>query len=172
SPEGGELALTLSKDGNPELYTCSRGGGGFNRLTRTRGAESGPSWSPDGSKIVYSYDGNGLPQIYVTSAGGGGASQLTRGGYNTEPTWAPRSALIAYSQRSGGGFNIMAMNPDGSGITTYTTGEHPSWGPDGRHLVFARSGTVYLLDVLTGHSTPIRGDLGDCSEPSWSGTVR
>ena len=54
-----ELALTISKDGNPELYTVSANGGGARRLTRTRGVESGPTWSPDGSEIIYSFDGRG-----------------------------------------------------------------------------------------------------------------
>jgi len=172
SPDGGELALTLSKDGNPELYTCSAGGGGFSRLTETRGAEACPSWSPDGSKIAYAFDGSGLPQIYVIGSGGGSGRALTSSGYNTEPTWAPVTGFIAFTRRAGGGFNIMAMNSDGSQLTTYGSGERPSWGPDGRHLIYARGGALYILDVGSGRSIQLRSDLGSCSEPSWSGPVR
>jgi TolB protein len=171
SPDGGELAMTLSKDGNPELYTCSAGGGGFSRLTETRGAEACPSWSPDGSKIAYAFDGSGLPQIHVIGSGGGSGRALTSSGYNTEPTWAPNTGFIAFTRRGGGGFNIMAMNGDGSQVTTYTSGERPSWGPDGRHLIFSRGGALYILDVGSGRSIQLRSDLGSCSEPSWSGPV-
>src|SRR2546422_7940601 len=43
SPDGRSIALTLSKDGNPELYTMNAGGGGLIRLTHTSGAESSPT---------------------------------------------------------------------------------------------------------------------------------
>ena len=172
SPDGGELALTLSKDGNPELYTCSAGGGGFSRLTETRGAEACPTWSPDGSKIAYAFDGPGLPQIYVIGSGGGTGRALTNSGYNTEPSWAPVTGFIAFTRRAGDGFNILAMNSDGSQVTTYALGERPSWSPDGRHLIYARSGGLYILDVGSGRSIQLRSDLGNCSEPSWSGLIQ
>jgi TolB protein len=172
SPDGGELALTVSKDGNPELYTCSAGGGGFNRLTETRGAEACPAWSQDGSKIAYAFDGPGLPQIYVINSSGGNGRALTNSGYNTEPSWAPVTGFIAFTRRTGNGFNIMAMNIDGSEIKTYTSGERPSWGPDGRHLIYARGGGLYILDVASGRSIQLRQDLGNCSEPSWSGSIQ
>lgn len=172
SPDGGELALTLSKDGNPELYTCSAGGGGFSRLTETRGAEACPTWSPEGSKIAYAFDGPGLPQIYTIGSGGGTGRALTSSGYNTEPSWAQVTGFIAFTRRAGDGFNIMAMNSDGSEVTTYTSGERPSWAPDGRHLVFFKGGGLYVLDVSSGRSIQLRQDLGSCSEPSWSGAIQ
>jgi TolB protein len=172
APGGGDLALTLSKDGNPELYVCSASGGGFTRLTETRGAEACPTWSTDGSKIAYAFDGPGLPQIYVIGSGGGTGKALTNSGYNTEPSWAPVTGFIAFTRRAGEGFNIMAMNSNGSELTTYGSGERPSWAPNGRHLLYARSGGLYILDVGTGRSIQLRQDLGNCSEPSWSGLIQ
>ncbi len=177
SPSGAQIALTLSKDGNPELYTMSAGGGGLKRLTRTRGGESSPSWSPDGSQIAYASDQGGRPQIYIISSSGGAGSQLTTSpAYNTEPDWSPDGALIAYSSLIGGNFAVSVIDPrGGGGKVLYSDGkcEDPSWAPDGRHLVFTRgaggNSALYILDTLTKQATQLGRDYGNCTEPAWSG---
>lgn len=37
SPDGNRLAVTLSKDGNPEIYVVSAAGGGLSRITNSPG---------------------------------------------------------------------------------------------------------------------------------------
>jgi TolB protein len=182
SPDGASIALTLSKDGNPELYTMSAAGGDVRRLTHTRGGESSPTWSPDGQAITYVSDDSGAPQIWTMNRDGGAASRLTVSpSYNTEPDWSrpPASSdmkpMLALTSRVGGRFQI-GMYDRSSGavrpvVADDADNEDPSWAPDGRHLVFAKTQRwrtqLYLLDVVTGEQVQLPGVEGGASEPAW-----
>lgn len=166
SPDGGKIAVTLSKDGNPELYVT--GGFGAKRLTRTKGVESSPTWSPDGSEIIYSSDDRGGPQLYRIGAGGGSARALSTGhGYCTEPNWSPDGKKVAFNTR-GGGFQVTILDLASGGTRTVGEGQDPVWGANSRHLVFASGGALVLLDTLTGQRTTLASGLGKISEPTWS----
>ena len=169
SPDGNLLACSVSKDGNPELYVIGVGGGA-RRLTHTRGAESCPTWSPNGSEIIYSCDEGGAPQLYRISSGGGTGRLLPTGfGYCTEPSWSPDGQRLAFNVRSGGNFAIAVMDLEaGGGARIVTQGQNPVWGADSRHLVYSTGGTISLLDVPTGKSTPVITGLGKVSEPTWT----
>jgi TolB protein len=170
SPDGGHIACKLSKDGNPEIYVTGLSGDSPRRLTHSRGVESSPTWSPNGSEIIYSSDEKGSPQLYrISSSGGAGRFLSTGYGYNTQPNWSPDGKRVAFNVRSGGGFQIATMDLD-SGVTRIAIqeGENPCWGPDSRHIVFARGSGLYLFDAVTGKETRLVGDLGRISEPTWS----
>jgi TolB protein len=70
SPDGGQVALILSYQGNPELYTARAG----QRVAApadgnaARGWAS-PCWSPDGRSIVYVSDITKTPQLYIVDVG-------------------------------------------------------------------------------------------------------
>ena len=69
SPNGREIALILSKDGNPELYVKNLRSGQLTRLTSSpRAAEASPSWSPDGNRIVYVSTSRALPSCTLFRA--------------------------------------------------------------------------------------------------------
>jgi TolB protein len=170
SPDGGHIACTLSKDGNPEIYVTGLSGDSPRRLTHSRGVESSPTWSPNGSEIIYSSDEKGSPQLYrISSSGGAGRFLSTGYGYNTQPNWSPDGKRVAFNVRTGGGFQIATMDLD-SGVTRIAIGEgeNPCWGPDSRHIIFARGSGLYLFDTVTGKETRLVGDLGKISEPTWS----
>jgi TolB protein len=170
SPDGAHIACTLSKDGNPEIYVTGIYGDSPRRLTHTRGVESSPTWSPNGSEIIYSSDEKGSPELYRISAGGGAGRFLSTGfGYNTQPNWSPDGKRVAFNVRSGGGFQIATMDLDSGTIRIVVDeGENPCWGPDSRHIIFARGSGLYLFDTVTGKETRLLGDLGRISEPTWS----
>jgi TolB protein len=169
SPDGSHIACTLSKDGNPEIYVTGLNGESPRRLTRTRGVESSPTWSPSGSEIIYSSDEKGSPLLYRISAGGGSGRLLSTGyNYNTEPSWSPDGKKVVFNVRSGG-FEVAVLDLDsGSTRIASSDGESPAWGPNSRHIIFARGTGLYLLDTVTGHETRLIGDLGRVSEPTWS----
>lgn len=177
SPDGKDLALILSKDGNPELYLKNLRSGRLTRLTATlRATEASPSWSPNGRQIVYVSDSSGTPQLYIIPREGGTPRRISRSGTeNVAPDWGP-NGLIACSSRSGGRYNIAVIQPQ-SGQTVYLTTdgadyEDPSWAPDGRHIVAARSVSyrsgLYLLDTVSNRSVALLESGGSWYAPACS----
>lgn len=170
SPEGNRIACTLSKDGNPEIYVTGINGDSPRRLTRAKGVESSPTWSPNGSEIIYSSDDGGSPQLYRMSANGGPGRLLSTGfGYSTEPDWSPDGKKVTFNVRGGGTFQIAVLDLNsGTARVVVSDGEDPVWGPDSRHILFARDTGLYMVDTVTGREARIVGDLGRVSEPTWS----
>jgi TolB protein len=177
SPDGKDLALILSKDGNPELYIKNLRSGRLTRLTATpRATEASPAWSPDGQQLVYVSDSTGKPQLYITSREGGAPRRISsRGTENVAPDWGP-NGLIACSSRLGGRYTIAVIQPS-NGQTVYLTSdgadyEDPSWTPDGRHIVAARSvnyqSSLYLLDTISDRPVALLNGGGSWYAPACS----
>ncbi len=177
SPDGSLIALTLSPDGDADIYLLSMQGAASRRLTRTRGIDTAPSWSPTGRQIAFVSDRSGSPQIYVTDTNGGGLHRLTfSGSYNASPSWSPTGDRIAFVSRDTYWLNLYVMGTSGDKLRPVVYGrgecENPSWAPDGRHLVYSAlrgdQRRLYIVDVETGRERPLTLDLGDCYGPAWS----
>lgn len=176
SPDGRYILFSMAVGGNTDIYRVSVDGGTPQQLTNSPGIDTGGSYSPDGSKIVFESDRSGGQQLYVMNADGSDQRRISFGGgrYAT-PVWSPRGDLIAFTKVSGN-FRIGIMSPSGGGeqlLTDDWQDESPSWSPNGRVLMFFRSGqgssgTADLWSVdLTGVnerrlSTPLDG-----SDPGW-----
>jgi TolB protein len=177
APDGRTMAVILSKDGNPELYTSRLDGGALTRLTQTsRAAEASPCWSPDGRRIVYVSDRSGRPQLYMLSRSGGEPTRLTsRGSENVAPSWGP-NGLIAFSSRLGGRYQVCVLDPDSREVKQLPLDgadyEDPSWAPDGRHIVCTRTERyrpkVYILDTMGDPPVALTDYPGDWYSPAWS----
>lgn len=181
SPDGTKVAMSLSKDGNTDLYEMDLRGQNLRRLTNTAAIDTSPCYSPDGTQIVFNSDRGGSQQLYVMGAGGGGEKRISFGdGRYATPVWSPRGDYIAFTKIMGGSFGIGVMRPDGSGERMLASGflvEGPTWAPNGRVLMYfqqqpnsgGRAGSVTL------HQIDITGRFGrqvptptDASDPAWS----
>ena len=179
APSGDELALTLSKDGNPDLFIKNLRSGRLTRLTRTtRAAEASPSWSPDGRRIVYVSDAPGAPQLYMIDRNGGDPRRITsRGSENVDPDWG-RNGFIAYSSRVGGAYQICVLNPETLDFRQISSGngdyEDPSWAPDGRHIICTRTrnriSRLFVLDSMSASCISLLPDseAGEWFAPAWA----
>lgn len=172
SPNGSQLALILSKDGNPELYTMPVAGGEPTRLTNTRGTEASPCYSPQGNLIAYVSDDRGMPQIYTISPSGGTPQRVRSDvNYATDPDISPDGKKVAFVVRSAGQFQI-AYTDLGTGQTDILTSdggnEVPSWTKNSRHIIYAKRGSLYILDSLSKKSQKIDNGITGCSEPNCS----
>ena len=171
----GRIALTLSKDGDAEIYTMSASGGDLRRLTNNRAIDTSPAWSPDCSKIAFVSDRGGNPQIYTMNADGSGVTRLTMlGKYNTNPAWG-KKGLIAFSARDEqNSLDIYVINEDGSDLTRITQqqgkNDKPTWSPDGRYLAFSstRDGSSRIyISTADGKSQNAATTSGWYENPVW-----
>lgn len=177
SPDGRTLAFATTVAGNTQIATI--GPEGLRQHTRGRGYENlSPTWSPDGRRFAFVSDRLGEPQIYVMAPGGEPrlVSDYTYGsrGYSTSPDWSPAGPVVAFHTRIGGRMQVAALNVDGGRprvLTDRFTNEDPSWGPDGRHLVFAspdrEGGGLFVLDTVTGRIRKLVSGRGH-GLPDWS----
>ncbi|TAG33110.1 MAG: biopolymer transporter Tol [Verrucomicrobia bacterium] len=166
SPDGRNVAMVLTGEGNPEIYVSTAQGRQVTRKTRTTAVEAGPCFSPDGSQIVFVSDAAGGPQLYLMPTSGGTARRLpTRvSGYCAEPDWSKaQPTKIAFTVRSGRGFQI-AVHDLGTGVSQVVSKQpndaiEPSWLADGRHLVFsarsAGASSLWILDTENGKSSQL-----------------
>jgi TolB protein len=176
SPSGDELALTLSRDRNAEIYVIGKRRGKIKRrLTRSPGIDTSPSWSADGQQIAFVSTRGGSPQLWVIPAAGGTPRQLTtQGNYNQEPAFSPikGSSSIAFThQREGGGYDIWLIDAKTRAkrrLTTRGSNKSPSWSPDGK-LILYNSSLGGLWAVRADGSCPRRIYGGQGRTPVWSG---
>ncbi len=176
SPDGRYVLFSMAVGGNTDIYRVASAGGQAQRLTTAPGIDTGGSYSPDGSQIVFESDRSGGQQLYVMNADGSNQHRISfAGGRYATPVWSPRGDLIAFT-RVTGNFRIGIMSPSGSGeklLTDDWQDESPSWSPNGRVLMFfrsgqGRSGTADLWSVdLTGVNERRLGTPLDGSDPGW-----
>ena len=176
SPDGRYVLFSMAVGGNIDIYRVATGGGQPQRLTNAPGIDTGGSYSPDGSQIVFESDRSGGQQLYLMNADGSDQRRISFGGgqYAT-PVWSPRGDLIAFTKLAGN-FRIGIMSPSGGGeklLTDDWQDEGPSWAPNGRVLMFFRSGqgrngTADLWSVdLTGVNERKLATPLDGSDPGW-----
>jgi TolB protein len=166
SPDGRQVAMVLSGEGEPEIYVSNAYGRGVSRRTHSEMTKASPCWSPDGSRLIFAM-GDPSPQLYVMGAAGGYPQRVS---YNTarycaEPDWSRAAPdKVAFTMRNDRGsyqIGVLTLSQQhGEQVSKAPfDGVEPSWLPDGRHLVYtARTGytsRVCILDTETGKSTPI-----------------
>lgn len=173
------ICLTLTKDGNSEVYTLGRDGRKLKRLTRNPSIDSSPAWSPDSSRIVFQSDRSGTPQLYIMDLKSGDTKRLTYNGkYNDDATWSPADDdLIAYSSRDEKGiFQICTIRPDGSDFRQLTkdnfNNEDPSWAPNGLLIAFTSEKTgvkqIYSMFKNGKNRKQLTRESQNCHSPAWS----
>lgn len=164
SSEGKKIAFCSSMSGDPEIYVSDVDGKNLQRLTFSPGVDISPAWNPKtGNQIAFVSDRSGAAQIYIMSADGTNVRRLiTGGGDASSPAWSPNGLLMAFHWRlSDTGTYDIYLNNIASGATVQLThdagrNEHPSWSPDGRHLVFesTRGGTRQIWTMLADGKEP------------------
>jgi Tol biopolymer transport system component len=178
SPNSAQLLYTWSTS-RTALVVVDLAGGSARSLTPPDVWDSGGVWSPDGSRIAY-LQGR-TPS--VMNADGTARRRLTTAEASGSPAWSPDGRQLAIaglryfpelSSRYGSGAasDVHVINADGSGMTRLTGpfdpgilprshSSSPTWWPDGRRIVFVRSG----LRVPSPGRTYMMNADGTCETP-------
>lgn len=179
SPDGTRLAVTLSHEGDPDIYVVDVDSGDARPITDSRAIETEPVWLDD-ETVAFTSDRSGGPQIYEVSASGGRASRLTfEGSYNASADVSPDGSTLAFVHRGRDGYQIATLDRETDLFRTLTDGsldESPSFAPNGQMILYATEGSVFgqlgavSLDGSVEQSITL--DSGSVREPSWSPYVR
>jgi TolB protein len=165
SPDGRQVAMVLSGEGEPEIYVSNAQGRGVSRMTHSDLTKASPCWSPDGSRIIFAMEPG--PQLYVMSASGGMPQRVSYNigtNYCAEPDWSRTNPdKIAFTMKVGPNYQIGVLDLSkrhGEQVSKAPFyGVEPSWLADGRHLVYtartASTSRVCILDTESGKSTPV-----------------
>ncbi|MCD4654196.1 Tol-Pal system beta propeller repeat protein TolB [bacterium] len=177
SPDGINMAVSVSYDGDPEIIIYNLETNKTRRITFSPGVDTNPSFAPNGRQLAFVSDRTGQPQIYIMDIEGSNTRRLTKiGSYNTAPDWSPRGDWIAYHSRRDGVFDIWLIHPDGTDEHPVTSeaghNEDPTFARDGRHLTFIstrdRDKGLFVMDLSGRNVRRVIKSLGGCGNPSWS----
>jgi TolB protein len=179
SPDGKTISITLSRDGNSQIYAMdSAGSSEPRRLSQSGGIDTEPVYSPDGRSIYFVSDRGGAPQIYRMPAGGESAGRAERvsfsGNYNISPAVSPDGKRLAFVSRVSGQFKLHVMELGGSAATALTdtsADERPSFAPNSKVILYAtRQGgrEALMTTTLDGRiKARLSAQGGDIREPQW-----
>jgi TolB protein len=170
------LALTLSKDGSPDIYVLNLNNKSLLKVTKSYGIDTEPTWSPDGKTIVYTSDRGGKPQLYSIPSIGGQARRLTfDGDYNARGRFSSDGKSIAMVHANRGDYRIAVMDMATRTINVLTAGrydESPSFSPNGDMLLYAarkgKRGVLSAVSIDGRMQQNLAFASGEVREPAWS----
>jgi TolB protein len=174
SPDGKQIALTMSFSGNAEIYTLDPATKETRRLTEHFASDVDPAWSPDGKRIAFVSDRPGKPMVYLMDASGANVQRLTfAGDYNSSPAWG--DGRIAFTSWRDAGVDLFLVDPDGSHLERLTKGEgkneSPDFAPGGYFLAYSsnRAGkrNIYVTSTDGTVHRQVTKNLGNCETPRW-----
>lgn len=180
SPDGRRLALVISRDGNPEIYTLDlsapESDAALLRLTRHPAIDTEPDWMADGSGVVFTSDRGGKPQIYRYDLATGLTDRLTFvGDWNANPRIMPTGDHIAFIHRRENRYHLAVQDITRDHIRVLTEtalDESPSIAPNASMLIYAtkqgNQGILAVVSVDGAVKYRLPSNIGDVREPAWS----
>lgn len=187
SPDGNALFVTISNQGNPDLYKIDLNGKVLDALTDgpRQALNVEPAVSPDGSTLAFSSDRLGDTMLFFMDLSNKKVTRKTFDGkLNSSPAWSPDGKTIAFTGMDRGNFDIYTFqvsDPRGTlkRITTAikpngkpANNEDPHFSPDGRFIVFTsdRTGSyqIWLTDIDGREEKRLTNDSANYYKPRFS----
>ena len=177
SPDGKQLAMSLSRDGNAEIYVKDLASEELRRVTRNPSAiDTEPFWSADGGSLIFTSDRGGKPQIYRLDLATGYPERLTfSGDYNARARLLPDGQHLVYVHRRAGVYHIawQDLERDAVHLLTETAlDESPSLAPNGTMMMYATrqqgKGILAVVSIDGRVKYTLPSAAGDVREPAWS----
>jgi dipeptidyl aminopeptidase/acylaminoacyl peptidase len=160
-----------------DLALVAPSGGPITPLARTVVKRSWVQWQRTGDRLLAVEDragGSGSGPALTLCVLASGCQVVDRAAASvTDPAWSDSDRMAYVTNAAGPGSaptrgdnsRLWVADRDGRAATVVAGGgaTSPRWLPDGRHLLFTRRATLWLLDAATGAAVPIAGPLGSRS---------
>jgi Tol biopolymer transport system component len=151
SPDGRDIISYSNRGGNPEIWTMNRDGSGMRERTKSD-TRRYPIISRDGSMVaamdagtqMFIYDAHDFSKAPTIAA----PFPAELGSLLVLDSWSPDGRLIAGSSDTGGVvYSLETKTYRGLGVGPVG---YANWLPDGRRLLFASRGRLFVTDAFSG----------------------
>ena len=171
------MAVTLSKDGNPDIYVLDLNSKRLTRLTSHWSIDTEAVWMPDGKSLVFTSNRSGKPQLYqIATKAGARPQRLTfEGRYNANASVSADGKFLSFVSGDSNVFRIAVLYLETGLVQVVTDGpmdESPEFSPNSSMIIYAsqHKGQPVLAAVSTDgrHKQRLVLSDGDVREPAWS----
>jgi TolB protein len=175
-PDGKSLVLTLSKNGNKDIYSYNLADKKLTRLTHNASIDTEASYSPDGQRIAFTSNRSGQVQVYIKNLVTDQINRATfEGRYNAKAAFSPDGKSLAMVHRIDNDYRIAMLDietKDLSMMTNNELDESPYFSPNGDMIIFATNrnniGLLSVVSVEGNRSYELTSQTGEVREPNWS----
>jgi len=175
-PNGENIALTISKKGNKDIYLYNLKSEKLKRLTTNLSIDTEASFSPDGKSIAFTSNRTGQVQVYIKNLKTGKISRATfEGSYNAKAVFSPDGRDLALIHRVGKDYRVALLDIASRDLTVMTrnkSDESPYFSPNGGMIIFSTNrDNMGILSIISLHNNQIVELLqktGEVREPTWS----
>ncbi len=185
-PGGESIALTMTHQGNAEIYSLNLKSGDARRITKHYQPDVDPSINASGSKMAFlsGRSGGGKPMIYTADPNGleKNVKRISYvGKFNATPRFSADGSEIVFASWLDNRFDIFRIDENGANLHRLTkdfgSNEDPTYSNDGQFIAFSsqrvisRSKAVQNIYIMTRDGDilgQITKSMGNCSTPRWS----
>ena len=175
-PSGKSIAMTISKNGNKDIYLYHLKSKKLERLTTNIAIDTEANFSPNGDSIAFTSNRTGQVQIYIKNLNSGKIKRASfEGSYNSKPVFSPDGKQLALIHRVGKNYRVALLDIKSRDLTVLTRNkldESPYFSPNGGMIIFStKQDNKSVLSVISLHNNQVvelAQKDGEVREPSWS----
>jgi len=175
-PSGKSIALTISKQGNKDIYLYNIESESLERLTKNISIDTEASFSPDGNSIAFTSNRTGQVQVYIMDLNSGKISRATfEGRYNAKPVFSPDGKSLTLIHRVGKDYRVALLDIKSRDLTVMTqnkSDESPYFSPNGGMIIFSTNrdnkGILSIISLHNNQIVELMQKTGEVREPTWS----
>ena len=175
-PSGESIALTISKNGNKDIYLYNFKSQDLRRLTTSSAIDTEANFSPDGKNIAFTSNRTGQVQVYIKNLKTEKIDRATfEGRYNSKPVYSPDGKDLALIHKVGKDYRLALLDIASRDLTVMTqnkSDESPFFSPNGGMLIYATNqdnkGILSIISLYNNQIVELMQKEGQVREPSWS----